>query len=123
MGTADRSPEAAGRGAYGGCYTPTMVTVAVEEVATRLRALRSPFAQRVRRWDVRVGRDHAGEPAVFVHPVLDDEGAAAALGAEQDAWYELHAEIRQLVARIAGVEPFTYIRLRLLSEADTATSA
>lgn len=118
-----RAPAKSGlAGSCGGRY-PELVDT--EQIARALDGLRPslPLAKRVRRWDARHGVDSTGDRAVWVHPVFDDADADATLGADRDAWNELRAAIKSLVADVAGVDVVTYVRLRLVSEAQSTTPA
>ncbi|MFN0093403.1 MAG: hypothetical protein ACKVVT_01320 [Dehalococcoidia bacterium] len=51
-----------------------------DDVRAFSQSLDPAFAENVSRWDVRVGEDHWGDPAIFVTAVLKDSHAHRAWG-------------------------------------------
>ena len=79
----------------------------VEQALQNLTDLPVP----VRRWDVKVGDDIAGEQAVWVWAILDDVDVTS------DNCYDIRNSVREAVDQAMGDQPpWVYIRFRGTSE-------
>lgn len=82
--------------------------------AIRVQLAAAPFPEQpaIAEWEVTVGPDSVGEPGVWVYVTVRDEVFAGF----QRTWQDLRRRIRETVSELAP-EAFTYIHLRLASEA------